>query len=212
MGKHELPTDPAPSESEAAATVKQEAEHPGWRATLYTMWVAQMLAMVGFAFVMPFIPFYIRQLWVTNARMVPIWAGLAVTGVTSAVASIVVGRCSDRWGHKPMLVACVGLAGVMCLPQAIVHSVTQLLVVRAIFGMAPAMNAMMASMAPRHRLGQAYGMTTAASSIGWATGSALGGWAASVFGLRAPFVMTGVVLIAMAAIAQGHLHVRNDRA
>ncbi|MGD0112608.1 MAG: MFS transporter [Armatimonadota bacterium] len=135
MGKHGLPTDPAPFESEAAATVKQEAQHPGWRATLYTMWVAQMLAMVGFAFVMPFIPFYIRQLGVTNARMVPIWAGLAVTGVTSAVASIVVGRCSDRWGHKPMLVACVGLAGVMCLPQAIVHSVTQLLVVRAIFGM-----------------------------------------------------------------------------
>ncbi|MGD0113559.1 MAG: MFS transporter [Armatimonadota bacterium] len=414
MDQEELTLDAPALGGSAEAVVEREAENPGWRATLYTIWVAQIFAMVGFAFVMPFIPFFIPQLGVTNPRLVPIWSGLIVTGsgvmmsvmapiwgsladrygrkamvqramfggavvlgsmafvtnvhqllflrtlqggitgtmsasvalvssvvpraymgfslgliqtavftgdsfgpllgglaaerfgfripflitggllivggclvlfgakerfkrpspeehraagsildllrnpgmvillvvytlinlggslagpifplfvkelagnasagraasltgiiiavagVTSAVASVVVGRCSDRWGHRPMLVACVGAAGVMCLPQAIVRSVPQLLIVRAIFGMGaggmtPAMNAIISSMAPRNRLGQAYGITTAAASIGWATGPAIGGWVASILGLRVPFVMTGLILIGMAAVAQ----------
>jgi DHA1 family multidrug resistance protein-like MFS transporter len=386
---------------------------PRWRVTLYTMWVAQLLAMVGFAFVMPFIPFYIRELGVTNARLVPIWAGLigtgsgitmsvaaplwgwvadrygrklmvqramfggaiilasmafvrnvhqllalriiqggltgtvsasialvstvvptarmgfslglmqmsvftgnslgpliggtvaehfgyrlpflvtggllfmagmlvlfgakerfrrpsaeehaasgsirdilagpgvlvllsvytltslsgsvvgpifplfveklngsagraasatgiimAVTGITSAIAAIAMGRISDRVGNKPVFVICTALTGLTCLPQAAAHSVTQLLIMRAIFGigaggMAPAMNAMVASQVPRSQLGRAYGITTTFSALGWATGPILGGWAAAAFDdLRVPFYMMGGMLILLAVIAQ----------
>lgn len=91
----------------------------------------------------------------------------------------------------------------MCFPQAAARSVRQLLVLRAIFGlgaggMIPAMNAMVATIVPRGSLGRAYGLTTTAAAIGWATGPVLGGWAASALGLRMPFVIMGGLLFALA--------------
>ena len=40
------------------------------------MFAAQLLSMIGFAFVLPFLPFYIRELGVTDERLVPVWAGV----------------------------------------------------------------------------------------------------------------------------------------
>lgn len=76
-----------------------------WRVTLGTMWVAQLFAMIGFAFVMPFIPFYIRELGVTDPRLVPIWAGLLVTGsgVMMSVVAPLWGWVADRYGRKLMV-------------------------------------------------------------------------------------------------------------
>ena len=71
--------------------------------------------------------------------------------------------------------------------------------------MIPAMNAMVASFVPRTRLGQAYGFTTTASALGWAVGPVLGGWAASVFGYRLPFVLTGTMLLLVALAQQRSL-------
>ena len=55
-----------------------------WQRTLYIMFAAQLLSMIGFAFVLPFLPFYIRELGVTDERLVPVWAGV----MTAAVAGI----------------------------------------------------------------------------------------------------------------------------
>jgi DHA1 family multidrug resistance protein-like MFS transporter len=132
---------------------------------------------------------------------------LAATGVSSAVASVLVGRMSDRVGHKRVLVACTALAGLLCFPQAIARNVGQLLCLRVLFGlgaggMIPAMNAMVARTVPRDRIGRAYGFVTTASSVGWATGPALGGLAASACGLRVPFAIMGGLLLAMSLATQ----------
>jgi len=39
---------------------------PNWQRTLYACWVAQLLSIIGFSFVMPFIPFYVRDLGVSD--------------------------------------------------------------------------------------------------------------------------------------------------
>jgi MFS family permease len=133
---------------------------------------------------------------------------MAVTGIMSAIAAMVVGRISDRVGHKPVFVICTALTGITCLPQAAAHSVNQLLIMRAVFGigaggMAPAMNAMVATLVPRNRLGQAYGITTTFSALGWATGPILGGWVAAAFNdLRVPFYIMGGMMIVLALVAQ----------
>ena len=68
-------------------------------------------------------------------------------------------------------------------------------------GMVPAMNALVANTVPRTNIGQAYGFTTTASALGWATGPAIGGLAASVVGYRWPFVIMGGLLV-LATLAQ----------
>jgi len=138
---------------------------------------------------------------------------LAITGVAAAFAAVMAGKLSDRFGHRRMLIAATLLAGLIALPHAVAHSLTQLALLRLLFGlgaggMVPAMNAMVATMIPRDRLGQAYGFSTTASALGWATGPAIGGWAASMVGYRLPFVIMGVMLLLLALVQQRGLQAR----
>ena len=41
-----------------------------WRRTLYTLWVTQFIAVAGFSFVTPFVPYYIQELGVTDLGQV----------------------------------------------------------------------------------------------------------------------------------------------
>jgi len=132
---------------------------------------------------------------------------LAISGATAALAAMTMGRVSDRVGYKRMLVLCTVLSGLMCFPQAAARSVGHLLAMRAVLGlfaggMLPAINAIVATSVPREGLGRAYGLATTASAVGWAVGPALGGWAASAFGLRTPFVIMGCLHLALALAQQ----------
>ena len=55
---------------------QDSAETAPWRSTLTVMFIAQLLSIVGFAFVLPFIPFYIREMGVTDEKLVPVWTGI----------------------------------------------------------------------------------------------------------------------------------------
>jgi len=162
--------------------------------------------------VMPIFPLYVEDIMgEPGAAASETGLIIAVTGIAAAFSSVAVGRLSDRFGHKRMLIVCTAVSGLMCLPQAAAQSVGQLLVLRAIFGlgaggMFPAMNAMVAGIVPRRSLGQAYGLTTTFSAAGWAIGPALGGWVASQVGYRVPFLIVGVLLLAL--IAAQHYGIR----
>jgi hypothetical protein len=47
-----------------------------WKKNLYSLWVAQFTAAVGLSMVMPFLPFYLKELGVTDPDSVKIWSGL----------------------------------------------------------------------------------------------------------------------------------------
>ncbi len=154
------------------------------------------------SFVMPIFPLFVEQIVGTPQKA----AGetgilLAVTGVASAFSAVMVGRLSDRLGHKRMLVICTFATALLSFPHFFAQSVSQLVFLRLLFGLAaggmvPAMNALVATVVPRTNIGQAYGFTTTASALGWAFGPAVGGVAASGFGYRWPFViMSGLLLL-----------------
>jgi len=159
------------------------------------------------SFVGPIMPLFVERLAGVGRAASATGIILAVGGVSSAGAALLMGRLSDRYGHRRILVACTAGAGLLCFPQAIAHSVTQLLVIRGLFGFAaggmiPSLNALMATTVPRERIGRAYGLATTASAMGWGTGPAVGGWAASVLGLQMPFVIMGGLLLLVAVIAR----------
>jgi DHA1 family multidrug resistance protein-like MFS transporter len=166
-----------------------------------------LLMNVATSFVGPIFPLFVEQI-VGEKEKAATETGvlLAVAGVASAFAAVVVGRMSDRLGHKRVLVSCTILSGVLIVPHYFATSLGQLLWLRVLCGFAaggmmPAMNALVASVVPRSSIGQAYGFTATASAVGWAIGPAIGGAAAAVLGYRWPFVIMGGLMV-VAGLAQ----------
>lgn len=74
----------------------QESEQP-WQLTLYIMFFAQLLSIIGFAFTLPFLPVYIRELGVTDERLVPVWAGSLGMAADPLFGGIIVSWWGYRW-------------------------------------------------------------------------------------------------------------------
>jgi len=194
---------PDPADREQAAPLRVLLRMP----TLLSLLAVFFMMNLAASFVGPIFPLFVEKIVGTPQKA----AGetgilLAVTGIASAVSAVMVGRMSDRLGHKTMLVVCTFLTGIFSFPHFFAVTVPQLVLLRILFGLAaggmvPAMNAIVANTVPRTNIGQAYGFTTTASSLGWATGPAIGGYAASLFGYRLPFLIMGGLLL-LVALAQ----------
>jgi DHA1 family multidrug resistance protein-like MFS transporter len=173
---------------------------PRWRTTLATMFVAQLLCIMGFSFVMPFIPFYIRDLGVDDPRMVPIWAGFLGTGagLTMGIMGPIWGWVADRYGRKPMVQRAMFGGAIILTLMAFVRNVHELLVLRiiqgAITGTVPATVALISSVVPKARLGFNLGLMQMAVFSGGSIGPYVGGIVADHFGYRVPFGVTGGLL------------------
>ncbi|MBP2672722.1 MAG: multidrug transporter, partial [candidate division NC10 bacterium] len=107
-----------------------------WRKNLYVLWGTQFLAMAGMNLVVPFLPFYIRQLGVTDPTSLARWSGLVFAGpfFLSFIATPVWGSLGDRYGRKMMVVrALIGLA-ISQLLIGFAQDVIQLLIFRVVQG------------------------------------------------------------------------------
>src|SRR3972149_2442448 len=109
---------------------------PHWRRTLYTIWFTEFIAIVGFAFVSPFIPYYIQQLGVTDPKEVALWAGLAQSGLSLSLAVMapVWGMLADRYGRKMMIMRATFAGAVLMALMGFVTNVQQLVLLRALQG------------------------------------------------------------------------------
>ena len=173
---------------------------PGWRRTLYALWMAQFSAIVGFCFVMPFIPFYIRELGVTDERLVPVWAGVLAmaTTLTLAVFSPIWGSVADKYGRKLMVIRAMFGGSVVLALMGRVGNVYQLLALcilqGVITGSVAASTTLVSSITPSRRLGYSLGLMQTAMFVGAAVGPFLGGMTADYFGYRVAFYMAGTFL------------------
>ncbi|ACM06738.1 MFS transporter [Thermomicrobium roseum] len=148
----------------------------------------------------PIVPLLVAQL-ARGSSAVNSLAGLAmgVSGMTSAVASVGLGRLSDRIGQRPLLIASGALAAATFLPLGLTTQVWQVIVLQALFGIAsggilPTANALVARLTPEGRRGTIYGFTTTASSLGAFVGPLVGTALAAALGLHAPFLVIGLAL------------------
>lgn len=154
----------------------------------------------------PIFPLFVEQVQ-GSAHKINTVTGtiLAAGGFAAALSSGVLGRLSDRWGHRRILVVCSVFTGIVAGLNAWAQTVIQLLVLRLLFGIGssgviPSANAMIRSSSRDRDLGKAYGVSTAATCIGWGLGPLTGGVLGAGYGLRAPFALMGVSLIAAAAL------------
>jgi DHA1 family multidrug resistance protein-like MFS transporter len=171
-----------------------------WQRTLYVMAFAQMVSMVGFSSIFPFLPLYVASLGTATGLSVTLCSGLVFSGqaFSMMIASPIWGILSDRWGRKPMVVrAMIGGAVVIAL-MAHVRSAEELVALRMlqglITGVMGAGNALVAASVPRGRTGYAMGVMQVAMGLGLGMGPVLGGLVADAYGYPAAFTITAALL------------------
>lgn len=174
---------------------------------LLTMFVVLMLARLTIGGMAPVTALLVSELDV-SARMVPTVAGLSFSaaGVGAAITAPVLGRLSDRVGHRNVLFVALMGSAALCLPQAWVTSAWQLVALRfglGLFsgGVQPAAYALVGRRAPRGQQSAAYGLTFSANALGSFTGPLLSGIVAASLGVRSVFVYTAALVAVNAAWA-----------
>lgn len=178
-----------------------------WRRNQWVMVATVFVVFTAFAFVLPFLPLYVRQLGVRDERAVALWAGVLI-GIAPLLAGLLApvwGRLADRYGQKRMAARALASYVVLLLLSAAVTHVGQLLVLRigvGLFGgIGPLGLAMATSLAPRDQTGRAVGQVQAAQILSAAAGPLIGGALADTIGIRWTFVVTA----GLCALALGFL-------
>jgi MFS transporter, DHA1 family, multidrug resistance protein len=193
-----------------------------WERNQYVMTAVVFVVFTGFAFVLPFLPLFVRELGVPSREAALLWAG-ALIGVSPLLAGLLApvwGRLADRHGQKRMaLRALISYVALLAL-SALVRDVYQLLACRigiGLFGgIGPLGLAMATSLAPREQTGRAVGLIQAAQILAAAVGPLVGGYVADVIGVRRTFLVTSAlcgfaVLLVMAYYEEGPRSVPADR-
>jgi MFS family permease len=181
---------------------------PPWRRNQYVMVATVFVVFTGFAFVLPFLPLYVRELGVDDDERAVLWAGVLI-GVAPLLAGLLApfwGRLADRHGHKPMALRALAAYVVLLTLSAGVTGVWQLFALRAGIGLfggiGPLGMAMATSLAPREETGRAVGLIQAAQILSAAIGPFVGGLLADAIGIRATFLVTAAVCaVALALVA-----------
>ena len=171
-----------------------------WKRTVYIIFFAQMISMIGFSSVFPFLPLYIKTLGTKTAISAEFYAGLAISGqaFTMMIASPIWGFLADQWGRKAMVVRSMLGGGIVLWLMAFARSAEELVLLRmlqgVISGVMGATNALVAAAVPRRYAGYAMGLMQVAIGVGLGLGPIIGGFVADAYGYKAAFYVTGGLL------------------
>lgn len=171
-----------------------------WRKNLYAAWIAEMIAITGFNFVMPFMPFYVQELGITDMGKAAQWAGIlaGVPAIVMTIFSPIWGSLADIYGRKIMVERAMFGSAISIFFMASVTNVYQLLFFRilqaALTGTVAACIALVSSSTPPQKMGYSLGLMQTAIFSGTCIGPLLGGVIADSFGYRNSFRITSMLL------------------
>lgn len=160
----------------------------------WVLWSAVVIDMIGFGIAVPVLGPYARSLGAN---------GFFVGAVGSAFSAMQflmarpLGKLSDRFGRKPVLVLSMLGTAVASVVTGFANALLVLLLARAFDGASGATigvaNAAVADLAPPRRRAALMGMMGAAFGIGFTVGPALGALASWIGGRRAPFFLAAAI-------------------
>ncbi len=172
-----------------------------WRKNLYSVWIAQFIAMVGMSMVIPFLPFYIRELGVVDQQELERWSGIVFSGpfILSFLLTPLWGALGDRFGKKSMVLRAIfGLA----LSQFLIGfsaNVEQLFIFRmvqgAISGFIASSLGLVSAGTPKEKSGYAIGILQTSISSGTVIGPFIGGVFSDMTSYRTVFFITSAMCV-----------------
>ncbi|WP_189334149.1 MFS transporter [Actinoplanes ianthinogenes] len=175
--------------------------------------VTVFLDIVGLGLIVPITPALLTAVTADPSQAV-LWSGLLGTafGLLQFAAAPLLGRLSDRYGRRPVLLLSLGCLGVDWLAHAIAGSPGTLLVFHAIAGACAGtntvVNAYIADVTPPERRARAYGLVGAAFGLGFVAGPTIGGLLGAV-DVRLPFLAAAA--LSFANLAYGALILPESR-
>ena len=179
-----------------------------WKRNFFILWIAELVAIIGFQAIQPFLPYYIQQLDVDSLEEALIWAGYMGTagGLSMAVASPFWGVLADRFGRKPMVVRAMFGGGVALILMVYATTAGQVLVVRTLQGFlsgtVTACITLVSTSTPRRHQGFALGMMQGAFMLGASVGPFIGGPSIEYMGYQNSFLVAGVLVILAGLVTQ----------
>ncbi len=172
-----------------------------WKRNLFFLWISQFLSLAGFSFGLPFVPFYLRELGLSDPETVRIWSGLfmAAAGIPLAIATPIWGILADRYGRKPMILRANLGAVVVLVGMGLARSPEMLLVFRVmqgfLTGTVTANLTLVVTATPQHKMGLALGLMNSGVFAGATIGPLIGGIVADSFGFRASFFIAAALML-----------------
>lgn len=164
-----------------------------WKKNLYTLWFAQVGAMMTITFITSFIPLYVQTLGITDEHQASVWAGilLSTTSLFSATAGPFWGTLADRLGRKMMVERVVFANSIVSFLMPFSTNIYQFLMFRVIqgvfTGITAATLALVTSFTPQDRIGYALGFNQTSIVLGSSLGPLIGGFLANFFGYKTTF-------------------------
>lgn len=191
-----------PSLKVARRPYTREAAHlkSSWQRTVTVMFLAQLLASLGFSTIFPFLPQYVEELGARGGGSTVFWvaAVFSVQAVAMMIASPIWGALADRYGRKPMVVRALLGGAVLVVLMGFARNAEELVLLRLVQGLVTgvvsAASSMVAAVVPRDRLGYAMGLMQTGQWAGISVGPVLGGVLEFLVGMRMSFIVTGIVL------------------
>ncbi|MCA9966822.1 MAG: MFS transporter [Anaerolineales bacterium] len=183
-----------------------------WQKTLYIVFFAQLVSVVGFATIFPFLPLYVTSLGTNTSFSLEFLGGMVYSAqaFTMMLTAPLWGAVADRYGRKAMIIRSMFGGAVVVVLMGLATSAEMLVGLRALQGIltgtVSAANALVAASVPRKKLGYAMGLMQVALYGGVAVGPMLGGALADAFGYRMSFVLTAVLLFLAGILVVAYVH------
>jgi DHA1 family multidrug resistance protein-like MFS transporter len=173
-----------------------------WQRSFRAIWVAEFLAIAGFATTIPIVPLYFRQLGMTDPTALNFWTGMTHVGPSLAMALFapIWGSLADSYGRKLMLLRAMFGGAILIALQGFTTEPWQVMVLRTlqgcVTGTVAAANVLTASLVPVAQAGYYLGLMHMAVYLGNSTGPLFGGIVGDALGYRFNFFATGLILAA----------------
>ncbi len=164
-------------------------------AALLMVCVATGVIMLGQGVISPVLPLYAKDFGVSAAM---VGASISVFGVARMILNIPAGLLSDRFGRRVLLVGGPAITALGSLLSAAARDIWQLLAYRFVAGAGSAMfmtgaMILVADISTPANRGRMMSLYQGSLLLGVSVGPAVGGLTAELAGLRAPFIVVGVL-------------------
>ncbi|HMM19716.1 MAG TPA: multidrug efflux MFS transporter [Selenomonadales bacterium] len=168
---------------------------------ILTMFVTTFVLQLALYSIEPIITVYVGQI-TQDMTHIALISGLvfAASGLASVIAAPRLGVLSDKIGPQKVMLGALIAAGILFIPQAMVHSPWQLVGLRFLLGIAtagllPSVNTLLKCNIPDEVAGRAFGFNQSAQFLGTFSGAVLGGQVAAFFGIHYVFFTTSLLLL-----------------
>ncbi|WP_128894784.1 MFS transporter [Longirhabdus pacifica] len=172
-----------------------------WKINLIVLTFGQFVVLAGMTMILPFIPYYLQELGITDKDTVAVWQGVifASNFVTAFLFQPLWGKIADKYGRKLMIWrSSFGMAIVITL-MGFATSAWHLLFLRLLNGMIsgymPASTSIVSATTPKERIGFAMGILQSGAVAGTILGPLIGGVLQEWIGFKNVFYITGSLLL-----------------